>query len=61
MLELVSDVFGKKECVVAGISGGEPPWAHEVGGRAPDPRGQVAPPDEFLVPDILKYCRKNHM
>ena len=31
--ELASDVCGrKKECVVAGISGGEPPWAHEVGG-----------------------------
>ena len=53
--------FGrKKECVVAGISGGEPPWAHEVGGRALDPRGQVlAPPDVFSVPDILKYSRKN--
>ena len=33
MLELVGDFFGrKKECVVAGISGGEPPWAHEAGG-----------------------------
>ena len=49
--ELVGDFFGrKKECVVAGISGGEPPWAHEAGGRpgggrALDPRGQVlAPP-----------------
>ena len=31
--EMVSDVCGrKKECVVAGISGGEPPWAHEAGG-----------------------------
>ena len=59
MLELVSDVFGKKECVVAGISGGEPPWAHEVGGRALDPRAQVlAPPVVFSVPDILKYSRK---
>ena len=28
-------------------------------GRAPDPRGQVlAPPDVFLVPDILKYSKK---
>ena len=26
----------KNECVVAGISGGEPPWAHEAGGA---PRG----------------------
>ena len=60
--------LGKKmECVGAGISGGEPPWAHEAGGaprgvgRTPDPRGQVpAPPIVFLVPDILKYSRKNH-
>ena len=51
--------------MVAGISGGEPPWAHEAGGaprgvgRAQDPRGQVlAPPGVFLVPDILKYSRK---
>ena len=50
---------------MAGISGGEPPWAHEAGGaprgvgRAQDPRGQVlAPPDVFSVPDILKYSRK---
>ena len=66
MLRLVGDFFGrKKECVVAGISGGEPPWAHEAGGapwgcgRALDPRGQVlAPPAVFLLPDILKYSRK---
>ena len=66
MLELVGDFFGrKKECVGAGISGGEPPWAHEAGGapcrggRALDPRGQVlAPPAVFSVPDILKYSRK---
>ena len=66
MLELVGDIFGrKKECVVAGISGGEPPWAHEAGGRAQgggralDPRGQVlAPPAMFSVPNILKYSRK---
>ena len=64
MLELVGDFFGwKKECVVAGISGGEPPWAHEAGGgRALDSRGQVlAPPAVFSVPDILKYSRKNHI
>ena len=49
----------------AGISGGEPPWAHKVGGRAQgggralDPRGQVlAPPAVFSVPDILKYSKK---
>ena len=66
VLELVGDFFGRnKECVGAGISGGEPPWAHEageVGGRALDPRGQVlAPPAVFSVPDILKYSRKNHI
>ena len=43
----------------AGISGGGPPGAHEAGRRALDPRVQVlAPPDVFLVPDILKYSRK---
>ena len=54
--------------MVAGISGGEPPWAHEAGGascrggRALDPCGQVlAPPAVFLVPDIFKYSRKNHI
>ena len=52
----------------AGISGGEPPWAHEAGGapcrggRALDLRGQVlAPSVVFSVPDILKYSRKNHI
>ena len=39
VLDLVGDFFGRKECVGAGISGGEPPWAHEAGGRALDPRG----------------------
>ena len=48
---------------MAGISGGEPPWAHEAGGgRALDPRGQVlAPPAVISVPDVLKYSRKNHI
>ena len=65
MLELDGDFFArKKKCVGVGISGGEPPWAHEAGacpggGRALDPRGQVlAPPAVFSVPDILKYSRK---
>ena len=50
---------GKKERVGAGISGGGPPGAHEAGRRALDPRVQVlAPPDVFLVPDILKYSKK---
>ena len=61
MLELDNGVCGrKKECVGAGISEGEPPWAHEAGGRTLDPRAQVlAPPAVFSVPDILKYSRKN--
>ena len=54
--------FGMKECVDAGMSGGGPPGAHEAGGRALDPRGQVlASPDVFSVPIILKYSRKNHI
>ena len=33
VLELDEDFFGKKmKCVGAGISGGEPPGAHETGG-----------------------------
>ena len=62
MLELDNGVCGrKKECVGAGISGGGPPWAHEVG-RALHPRGQVDdPPAVFSVPNILKYSRKNHI
>ena len=67
MLELDGDFFGRKmKCVGAGISGREPPRAHDAGG-APcragctlDPRGQVpAPPVVFSVPDIVKYSRKN--
>ena len=60
MLGLVSDFFGrKKKCVGAGISGGEPPWAHEAGGRpgggrALGPRAQVLAPHALCsVPDIL--------
>ena len=62
MLELDGDFFGrKKKCVGAGISGGEPPWAHEAGGRALDPCGQVlAPPAVFSVPDVLKYSKKSY-
>ena len=42
VLELAGDFFGgrKKECVGAGISGGESPGAHEAGAR---PRGVGAP------------------
>ena len=35
----------------AGISGGEPPWAHEEGGRALDPRSQV------LAPLLCSQCQ----
>ena len=55
------------KCVGAGISGGEPPGAHETGGtpyrrgHALHPRGQVlAPPAVISVPKILKYSIKNH-
>ena len=62
MLELVGDFFGrKKECVVAGISGGEPPWAHEAGARPGPSWPGACSPDVFSVPDILKYSRKNHI
>ena len=63
MLELDIRVCGRKmKCVGAGISGGGPPWAHEAGGRALHPRGQVdARPAVFSVPNILKYSRKNHI
>ena len=62
MLELDGDFFGRNmECVGAGISGGGPPWAHEIGEHALHPRGLVlAPPAVFSVPKILKYSRKNH-
>ena len=40
MLELAGDFFGRKECVVAGISGGDPCGVHEAGGV---PRGVGAP------------------
>ena len=60
VLELDGYFFGKKmECVGAGISGAEPPGAHETGGRALHSRGLVlAPPAVFLVPKILKYSKK---
>ena len=63
MRELVGDFFGrKKECVVAGISGGDSRGVHGAGGHALHPRGHVdAPPAMFSVPNILKYSRKNHI
>ena len=54
MLELVGDFFGRKECVVAGISGGEPPWAHEAGGHAQG--GRARPPPSWrprVLPGLL--------
>ena len=67
MLELDADFFGrKKKCVGAGISGGGHRGPTRQGARpgvgcTPDPRGQLpAPPVVFLVPNILKYFRKNH-
>ena len=62
MLELDIRVCGrKKKCVGAGISGGRPPWAHEAGGHALHPHGQVdAPLVVFSEPKILKYSTKNH-
>ena len=67
--ELASDYFSmKKECVGAGISGGDPCAVHEAGGHthgvghALHPCGHMAgPPDVFLVPIILKYSGKNHI
>ena len=57
----------KMECVGAGISGGEPPWAHEIGGRTQGGRARPPPswpgawpPAVFSVPKILKYFIKNH-
>ena len=57
----------KKEWMGAGISGGGPRGAHKDKGRAPGgeralhPCGQlVRPPDVCSVPEILKYCIKNH-
>ena len=44
VLELDIGVCGrKKECMGAGISGGEPPWAHEAGGRALGSRAHPPP------------------
>ena len=67
MLELDGDFFGRKmECVGAGISGGEPPWAHEAGaqgGRARPPPSWAhgEPPWCVLSAKILKYSTKNHI
>ena len=63
MLELDIRVWVRKmKCVGAGISGGGPPWAHEAGGGAVHPRGQVVDPlAVFSMPNILKYSRKNHI
>ena len=49
----------------AGISGGEPPGAHEIGGApyrgALPSHGLVLAPSAVIsVPKILKYSRKNN-
>ena len=45
VLELVGDFLGtKKECVVAGISGGDPSGVHEAGGA---PRVWARPPPSW--------------
>ena len=47
------------KCVGDGISGGELPGAHEIGGRILLSRGLVlAPFAVILVPKILKYSIK---
>ena len=52
VLELDGDFFGrKKKCVGAGISGGEPPWAHESGGA---PWTLVA---RCLLPLLCSQCQ----
>ena len=52
VLELDGDFFGrKKKCVGAGISGGEPPWAHEAGGA---PWTLVA---RCLLPLLCSQCQ----
>ena len=55
MLELVFRVcVRQRKKMGAGISGGGPPWAHEVGGRAQGvgrilhPRDQVAAPPAVI-------------
>ena len=54
------------ECVGAGISGGGPPWAHEVGGTPtpwarPLPHGPlVAPLHLFQQPHTPSSSQKNH-
>ena len=69
MLELDGDFFGKKmECVGAGISGGEPPWAHEAGGRAQGVGVPWTLAARCLLPLLCSQCQifsnipeKNHI
>ena len=57
-LELTSDFFGrKKECVVAGISGGDPRGVHGAGGT---PRGVGTPSTlvgTWLLPLLCSQCQ----
>ena len=56
VLELVGDFFGRKECVSAGISGGEPPWSHEAGGT-PRGVGAVTPTMRLYLPRVEARLR----
>ena len=52
----------KKKCVGAGISGGEPPWAHEAGGARPPPSWQGGwPPWCVLCSINPQIFYKNHI
>ena len=60
--ELVSDVCGrKKECVVAGISGGEPPWAHEAGCAPSTLMARCLLPCCVLSARYSQIFQKNHI
>ena len=69
MLELVFRVcVRQRKKMGAGISGGGPPWAHEVGGRTQGGRARPPPswpggssPAVIFALKILKYSRKNHI
>ena len=63
VLKLVGDFFGRtKECVVAGISGGEPPWAHEAGGTPTTLVARWMPPCCVLSAKYSQiFQKKNHI
>ena len=61
VLELVGDFFGRKECVGAGISGGEPPWAHEAGARHGPSWPGACSPCCVLSARYYQIFQKNHI